>query len=151
MNSPTVQTSTDAHFDLVERDTLQDKAERANKYASDLATQFAALPMAIFADVRSKKLKHRDVCLYAHLLVKMGTHRTAFSGISSLALLTGTYESSVKGSLSRLVECGHIERKRGKNTTHTACLTRLTAGEGASSTIQVKGTKIGEPPSKEIH
>ena len=142
------QTPLEDDFDPEEAAPLN-KAEKAKKYASDLRTQFAALPMAIFADVRSKRLKHRDVCLYAHLLVKQGAHRTTFWGIDSLAILTGTNATSVKDSLSRLVQCGHIKRKRGNATTHTVCLTKLPPGEGVEGML-VKGRKVSEMPPEEI-
>ena len=124
------------------------EAERAEKYAADLETQYAVLPMAIFADVRSKRIKHRDVCLYVHLLVKQGGHRSTFWGVDSLAILTGTNDTSIKDSLRRLVQSGHIERKRSIGTSHTYCLTRVPRGKGAGG-ILVKGRKIGEAPTKE--
>ncbi len=146
--SPSIQqTLLENDLDFEEATPLT-KAEKAKKYAADLQMQFAALPMAIFADVRAKRLKHRDVCLYAHLLVKQGVHRSTFWGIESLAILTGTNATSIKDSLSRLVQCGHIKRKRGKATTHTVCLTKLPPGVGAEG-ILVKGRKVSETSQEE--
>lgn len=121
---------------------------KARKHFRNLAVQFARLPMIIFADVRNGKLKHRDVCLYAHLLVKQGTNKSTFWGIAPLAQLTGTSCTNVKESLRRLVACGHIQRQRSKLTTHTICLTTLTPGLGFQG-IQVKGKDVGEIEAEE--
>lgn len=131
---------------IIEQDehkTPESKESKRQRFHNDLTRQFASLPMAIFADVRNKRLTHRDVCLYMHVLVKQGTKKSSFWGIDSLALLTGTNPTSVKDSLRRLVACGHIKRCRGKNTSHTVCLTHLLPGLGFEG-IRVKGKKIGE-------
>lgn len=148
MKSYNQQTPPEPDLNL-EEDVPLTKAEKVKKFTADLRMQFVALPMAIYADVRSKKLTHRDVDLYSHLLVKQGVHRTAFWGIESLAILTGTNATTVKNSLSRLVKAGHIKRKRGNTTTHTVCLTKLSPGMGADG-ILVKGRKVDEMPPDEI-
>ena len=126
-------------------DSIESKKQR---YFSSLRSQFASLPMGIFADVRNKKLKHRDVCLYAHLLVKQGLNKSSFWGVDSLALLTGTNKTSIKESLRRLLACGHIKRARGKNTSHSVCLTKLTSGLGFEG-IRIKGKNAGEIEQEE--
>ena len=140
-----ISPSSDAVFDFGD-DThlIEDKAATAKRFAAELETQFAVLPMAIFADVRAKRLNHRDVCLYVHLLVKQGTNRTLFWGVNQLALLTGTNGTSVKDSLRRLVAYGHIKRRKGTSTTHTICMTRLLPGREGTEGIRVKGRTLSE-------
>ena len=145
MKTSTSSPTTDAEFDFDDdNDLTEDTATKAQRFAADLEAQFATIPMAIFADVRAKRINHRDVCLYLHLLAKLGKNRTLFWGIDRLALLTGTNATNIKDSLRRLVACGHIKRRKGISTTHTICMTRLLPGYQGTEGIRVKGRTLGE-------
>ena len=132
------------------------EAERIKKYEKMLASQFVALPMGIFADLKTGKLTYRDVCCYCYLIVVQRDNLSSYWTANGLGLLMGIDESGVKDVLKKLKKAGHIERIRtGPRTAHTVCRTFVKHGKGKNG-IVIKGqspaqfleSQIGVPKKK---
>ena len=137
----------DPEFEEQCSNARESEGSRIEGYARDLERQYAVLPMAIFADLRGKKLTYRDVCFFCYLLVKQGKNARLYWSVESLSLLTGIPQTGVKQSLGRLLASGHITRRKARGATHTVCLTRIDKGKG----IYVKGKRLADIGREPIH
>tara|TARA_Y100000004_G_C8950602_1_gene428299 strand:- start:1536 stop:1865 length:330 start_codon:yes stop_codon:yes gene_type:complete len=86
--------------------------------------KFISIPRELLEDLISGKLISIDICVYMYLCSKCSHgHRVFITRNEMLKSLTNMSLSRLSSSLSRLVEAGHLERKKLNGVTSTRLLT----------------------------
>ena len=86
--------------------------------------KFISIPKELLEDLIEDKLIAIDICVYMYLCSKCSHgHRVFITRKEMLKSLGSMSLSRLSSSLSRLVESGHLERKKLNGTTSTRLLT----------------------------
>ena len=98
---------------------------------------FQQIPDYLLLELQAKHLRPIDMCLYFVLKKYAGSKKICWATIPTLAKECNRSTSTIDGSISRLKERGHIERKQ-KTLNGVAYTTLLTY-------VDKNGVKIGKP------
>ena len=86
---------------------------------------FQQIPDYLLGELQENYLKPIDICVYFTLKSHAGQDRVCWPSISTIAKRCNRSTSTIDGSISRLKERGHIERKQKKfnGSAYTTLLT----------------------------
>ena len=102
---------------------------------------FQQIPDYLLGELQENYLKPIDICVYFTLKSHAGQDRECWPSISTIAKRCNRSTSTIDGSISRLKERGHIERKQ-KKFNGPAYTTLLTY-------VEKNGVTIGKPLGSE--